>query len=453
MVNGGYKADYSGPADGKPLPTLAERKAAQVEREKDIDALGAALKSQTMTPNSRGGVHTCEWLDSGLKVTVSKLREQSNGDLRADFEVKGRPPGAAAPFTYFSRFNLKSGQTKASTARDIISVAPAGWIADWRYIVERSCNEVRESFNKGDDGIDLCDSTASPNTEYRLFPYLQERQAAILYGPGDSGKSFFGVLAGYLITTGRSDLGMTPKQGNVLFLDYETDEAVTRRRLSMIAAGYGQPIPPFFHYMHMRRPLEDDFDRVSAYLMKHNINFVIIDSAARAVLEPESSAPVNQYFNALSGLECTTLTIAHVSKTGKESEPFGSSFWHNGARATYRAMGKQSGSMLTMGLRNYKNNNGKRLDDRALEFTFSQDTVTVTGGDLDAIPGSDDNAPMHRRILNYLQNNGGPVTANDLAVTLNAGAPYVRTVLGRELKDKVVRLDDGRWGVRINDAK
>ena len=442
---------YDGPADGKPLPTREELRAVQAEREKDGAAMSAALKSQTMTPNSRGGVHTCKWEDSSLNVTVSKLREQSNGDLRADFEVKGRPPGAAPMFTYFSRFNLKSGQTKASTARDIGNVAPVGWIADWRYIVERSCNEVRESFNKGEDGIDLIDSTASEDTEYRLFPYFQERQPSILYGPGDSGKSFFGVLAGYLITTGRSDLGMSPEQGNVLYLDYETDEATTRRRLSMIAAGYGQPIPPYFHYMHMRRPLEDDFDRVSAYLMKHSINFVVIDSAARAVLEPESSAPVNQYFNALSGLECTTLTIAHVSKTGKESEPFGSIFWHNGARATYRAMATQSDSILTMALRNYKNNNGRRLEDRALDFTFSQDTVAVGAGDLDAIPGIDDNAPMHRRILNHLQNNGGPVTANDLADTLNAAAGYVRTVLARPpLRDKVVHLDDGRWGVRIS---
>ena len=384
---------------------------------------------------------------------MSKLREQSNGGLLGDFEAKGTPPGEASLFTYFSRFNFKSGQTKASTARDLMTVAPPGWIPDWRYVVERSCNYVREKFNKGEDGIELADSTASVNTEYRLKPYLPENQPTILYGLGGSGKSFFGVLAGFLIATDRADLGMSPVEGNVLFCDYEADEATTRRRLSMVAAGYGESIPKFFHYMAMKRPLEDDFDRVSAYLLKHSINFVVIDSAARAVLEPESAGPVGSYFNALSGLECTTLTIAHVSKTGKESEPFGSTFWHNNARATYRAMGKQSGSTLTMGLRNYKNNNGKLLDDVALEFTFNTDTVTVGGGDLDAIPGIDENAPMHRRILNYLQNNGGPVTANDLAVTLNAGAPYVRTVLGRELKDKVVRLADGRWGVRINDAK
>ena len=211
---------------------------------------------------------------------------------------------------------------------------------------------------------------------------------------------------------------MKPTRGSVCYLDYETDEATTKKRLSMIAAGFGEDVPPYFHYMAMRRPLEDDFDRVNTYLMEHSIDFVIIDSAGRAVLEPESSGPVNQYFNALSGLEATTLTIAHVSKTGKESEPFGSVFWHNGARATYRALADQSGATLTMALRHYKKNNTPRLSDRAYAFDFEDNAVQVSRGDLAAVAEIEDNAPMHRRIVAYLSNNGGPVTANDLAKSL-----------------------------------
>ena len=195
---------------------------------------------------------------------------------------------------------------------------------------------------------------------------------------------------------------MKPLQGNVLFLDYETDEATTKQRLGMVAAGFDEELPHFFHYMHMRRPLEDEFDRVNAYLMKHSIDFVIIDSAARAVLEPESSGPVNQYFNALSGLECTTLTIAHVSKTGKESEPFGSTFWFNEARALYRAYGKQAGSCLSMALRSHKANNGPRLSERAYDFDFGDNRVIVTEGDTDAIPALEANTPLHKRIVTYL---------------------------------------------------
>ena len=205
----------------------------------------------------------------------------------------------------------------------------------------------------------------------------------------------------------------------------------------------------------MRRPLEDDFDRVNTYLMEHSIDFVIIDSAGRAVLEPEASGPVNQYFNALSGLEATTLTIAHVAKIGKESEPFGSVFWHNAARATFRALADQSGATLTMGLRHYKKNNTPRVSERAYDFTFEGDNkVAVSKGDMGAIPGIETNAPMHRRIETYLLNNGGPVTANDLAQSLESTPGYIRTVLTREpLRSKVQGLADGRWGLAHHDAQ
>ena len=114
----------------------------------------------------------------------------------------------------------------------------------WRYVIERTCNYVRQKFNEGEAGVQLVDSKASETTAYRLWPYLQERQPTILYGPGDSGKSYFGVLAGFLIATGRDHLGMKPTRGNVCYLDYETDEATTRQRLSMVAAGFGEPYPP-----------------------------------------------------------------------------------------------------------------------------------------------------------------------------------------------------------------
>ena len=184
--------------------------------------------------------------------------------------------------------------------------------------------------------------------------------------------------------------------------------------------------------------------------MEHCIDFVIIDSAARAVFEAEQSGPCNQYFNTLTGLEATTLTIAHVSKTGKESEPFGSTFWHNNARATFRAMAQESGATLTMGLRHYKKNNTPRVSERAFLFTFEDNKVVVSKGDMEAIPVTEENAPMHRRIVTYLENNGGPVTVNELANTLNAAPGYTRTVLNRELKGKVQSLPDGRWGLSIS---
>ena len=157
----------------------------------------SGLPTAAVDENSRGGVHTVEWGFYGLKVTVSKLREQSTGGLLADFDLSWQTD--SGPFTYFTRFNLKSGPTKASIAKDLASVSQGRIGAEvevWRHIIERVCNYVRRAFNKGEEGVELVDSKASGTTTYRLWPYLQERQPTLLYGPGDTGKSFLAVLFG-----------------------------------------------------------------------------------------------------------------------------------------------------------------------------------------------------------------------------------------------------------------
>ena len=386
-----------GPADGNPSPVLrgpAAQQSQKAQLPQKEEPTG--IEVQNVDEKSRGGVHTLYWKDSNLTVKVSKLRETSNGDLRGDFDVKGQPPVDAPPFTYFTRFNLKSGSTRASIAKDVSGRAK-GYIGDadtWRWVIEYVCNYVRNAFNDGEAGVQLIDSKASEETEYRLWPFLEEGQASMIFGHGASGKSYFGVLAGYLIATGREHLGMKPRQGNVAYLDYETDEGTTKRRLGLIARGFGETIPPFFHYMHMRRPIEDDFDRVNAYLLEHSIEFVILDSAARAVVEAEISGAANQYFNVMSGLEATTLTIAHVSKAGKEHEPFGSTFWFNGPRGLYRVFGSQTGSVLSIALRNVKYNNGPvASDEKAYDFTFGDDAAIVSEGNPNAIPAANVNPP------------------------------------------------------------
>ena len=433
------------PADGKPLPVLQRPEAQQSQ-----EAQPTGIEVQNVDEKSRGGVHTLYWKDSNLTVKVSKLRETSNGDLRGDFDVKGQ---RIPPFTYFTRINLKSGSTRASTAKDVSGRAK-GYIGDadtWRWVIEYVCNYVRSAFNEGEAGVELIDSEASEDTEYRLWPFLEEGQASMIFGHGASGKSYFGVLAGYLIATGREHLGMKPRKGNVCYLDYETDEGTTKRRLGLIARGFGETIPPFFHYMHMRRPIEDDFDRVNAYLLEHSIEFVILDSAARAVVEAEISGAANQYFNVMSGLEATTLTIAHVSKAGKEHEPFGSTFWFNGPRGLYRVFGSQTGSVLSIALRNVKYNNGPvASDEKAYDFTFGDNAAIVSEGNANSIPAVNVNPPMHRRILTYLATNGGPVTAAHLANTHDSTPAYIRLVLNRELRGKVVNLPDGRWGLSVS---
>jgi hypothetical protein len=96
------------------------------------------------------------------------------------------------------------------------------------------------------------------------------------------------------------------------------------------------PIPENFFYRQTFQTLAADIEQINRVVMEKHIELVIIDSAAAAVGEPESAAMTTEYFRALRSLRIATATIAHVSKGGRENEPFGSIFWRNLPRANFR---------------------------------------------------------------------------------------------------------------------
>ncbi len=76
-----------------------------------------------------------------------------------------------------------------------------------------------------------------------------------------------------------------------------------------------------------------------------------------------------------------SLHVAHISKAdGSDQKPFGSAFWHNGARATWyvkRAEGDSDEARVTIALYNRKANLGPLRPAIGYEITFSQDEGDV----------------------------------------------------------------------------
>jgi hypothetical protein len=81
------------------------------------------------------------------------------------------------------------------------------------------------------------------------------------------------------------------------------------------------------------------------------VGFMIIDSAGLACGgEPEKAEGAIRFFNALNSLGLSSLTTAHVTKEEtKELYPFGSIFWHNGARMTWNVQGDRDLDVLHLG--------------------------------------------------------------------------------------------------------
>jgi len=81
--------------------------------------------------------------------------------------------------------------------------------------------------------------------------------------------------------------------------------------------------------------------------------------------------------------------IGHIGRSGDDQKPFGSVFWHNGARCTwYVQLAKESPDdrVLQIGLYNRKANLGKKVKQpHALDVCFAGNTApseNPTGGPL-----------------------------------------------------------------------
>ena len=420
-------------------------------------------ESTTITPpvtipapeiEASGGLYKLRFdLHTGgtVSVTASRVKESSRGTVTtAELHVKA----SHFQHPYFEdvfSLNMLSKATKASVSKDLGYSASAHLQVDgWRQVIGRTCIEILKEHRKGEPMVELVDYEGPSGYRYRLAPMLPEEQPSLLFGYGDSGKSLLALLAGYLVATGRSEMGLTPEMGNVAYLDYETDKDTVWDRLKMLAAGFGEDIPPFYHYLPMRSPLADDIERVNRCLSEHNISMVIIDSAAPAVGEPEEAGEVSRYFMALRTLKVTSLSVAHMAKTAKESDPFGSVFFTNMARATFRARAEKNGDTTSVHIRNYKRNDGPRLADKAFDFTFSESSLTVKSGDVhgfDHLQATTDKDRVYR-----LLQGGGAMAAKDIAEELGVSSDTVRTNLQR-LGDRVVKLGDKRnatWGIRAS---
>ena len=243
---------------------------------------------------------------------------------------------------------------------------------------------------------------------------------------------------------------MQAEPGNVLYLDYETDEDTLWERVNMISAGLGIAIPDGIYYRQMHQLLAADFQRINQLVVDNDISLVVVDSAAPAVVEPESSAPTTEYFRALRSLRATTLTVAHVSKGGKENEPFGSIFWRNMPRANFRvtASHEPGSGQFVIDLKHTKSNNGRRLRDRGFEVDFTDGAVTFSSANIPDVPGLSEGLSLSQRIAAAL--NMGGTTVKELAQDLDIREETVRTTLNRNKEKLFVQFGtepgNMKWG-------
>ncbi len=242
---------------------------------------------------------------------------------------------------------------------------------------------------------------------------LLRRHPAIMFGDGGAAKSYAG-LSGWTLT----------EQGlNVALFDWELageDHRDRRERL------FGKAMPKIC-YARCERPLVYEADRLRRIVRDEKVDYAIFDSIAFACDGPPESAEIaGKYFRAVRQIGVGSLHIAHITKSdGGEDKPFGSVFWHNGARSTWFAKlvdSSPDGQTLSLGLFNKKSNLGRLHKPAGFKITFTEDRTYFAKADPADTPDLAEHMTVRERMKYLLRNGALPVAevAEEIGVTPSA---------------------------------
>lgn len=401
-----------------------------------------------------------------IAIGVTGLFE-SHHDLYGQVVIRSSLPDQSG-LVHKSRLNLDSARSRATLLPELKKRIPD---VPWADVLETVCVRTEEEYRAGAPTINLAIEEAQGEMTYLVKPLLSENSVTIFFGDGGVGKSWLAMMLALAVQTGGKLPGGMLLKGaprNVMYLDWESQRRWQVLRMGALALGMGVTWPERFWYREQQRSIVQDAVMLRAEVSKREIGLVVIDSigpaTAGSLREEELAIPV---MNAIRGLGCTVLALAHISKeAAKESNgkatPLGSVMYANLARSTWEVRRSEDSpeGVLQLGLYHRKSNQGaleQRPIGMRLEFLEQNGTMMVTPRGLDL--GSVDELSARGSLAFRLQNalrQGGMTTAA-LAEELNAKEDVVRTTLGRR-KDLFLKLGDGggrgnqtTWGLLAND--
>ena len=180
----------------------------------------------------------------------------------------------------------------------------------------------------------------TPRT-YAVYPLFVRGVANLMWAPGGSAKSYFGLLSCVLIDRGISEFGLRAPKGNALYLDWEEEPDVFRQRLFAVQKGLNiqNPETSGIYYKKMMGSLVSNIEGISRTVIDKDITYVVIDSVGAALGGNSiDQQVVEEYFTALRILNVTSVSIDHANRAGETTGNWaihGSAFKYARARQVY----------------------------------------------------------------------------------------------------------------------
>lgn len=354
----------------------------------------------------------------GLTFDLDRVRRERHelfGELIVTCTLKGARTldGILAA----SDFNL-SGQTSRVTRAKYLAERSQALDIDWIGIVEEFCQRVITFDRGGSDAPVLRDiPKPAPGESWTVDGLtLLARHPAVLFGDGGQGKSLVALfLAGHLAQRGV----------RVLYCDWEFDGESHRDRYGAL---FGEAMPETIRYARCDRPMAAESDRLRRLVQQYQISYLVCDSIVFACapgIPAESAEAAATYFQALRQIGVGSLNLAHTTKQNSERDdqrqqqkPFGSGFWHNGARATWFLKGVQDEpGRLIVGIYPRKVNTGPLGSATGWQVNFTPAGIRFQRSDIADYGELGSGLPVWQRIRHELK--GGAQTMADIAARLD----------------------------------
>jgi len=378
------------------------------------------------------GRYVLALLEPGIQFDIDRLRREKH-ELVGELTVRCDLPGARTFEGTLSTadFNLSSARARQERARLLADRAKAPEV-DWTGLVEEFCQRVLAAERSGAPAVLLRDVPKPPEDAfYDVVGFsVPKHLPTVIFGDGGTAKSYYALwIAGELARQGI----------RVGFFDWEFDGGAHRDRLERL---FGPDMPDVY-YVRCERPLVHESDRLRRIAREHRLQYAIFDSMAFAADGPPEAADVAaRHYLAVRQIGLGSLHIAHITKAeGGDQKPFGSAFWHNGARSTWfvkLANTSDDKAQITIGLFNRKVNLGPLCPAIGLAIEFSAVRTAFTRTNLATVDDLADRLPLRQRIEHLLK--GGALTLATIAEELSAKVDTV---------NKTVTRDEGRRFVKV----
>ncbi len=381
----------------------------------------------------------------GVVISLRACKLHGDGRLTTIMRIMRNEERIAAS----GLINLAAERTRNALAKDLEEKAPLG---TWEKDLDNLYVELEDRLLSGEPRLALSSDDYPDPMRYLLSPLIPEGEPTILFGDGESGKSMLAMLLGILVSAGLPHERLrfpAPEQRNVLYLDWERQPALAKRRLYRLALGLNLTFPTQMYYRRMTRRFEEDSEAIAEICQQDEIGLIIVDSllpAAGVADQRDPAAPADSLFRALASLKTSALVVAHRGKD-RERKVYGSVFFRNLASCVWEvlSMSEPGGQTLDMGLFHDKANLSGKLAPIGIEFVFDDSDegrgpITAVSTDVHEIPEAAQGLRTSDRILHTLKRRGR-MTLPELAAMIESNVEATRQAC--------IRLEKHRAGPKV----